>query len=196
MLLVTEVLVLCTANQCRSVMAAALLSARLASTDVTVRVSSAGIVSAGQPGGGQPPPTAVIDVLAARGVDVSHHRSRVVTPGDLARADLILGVSREHVRHAAVLLPQSWPRAFTLRELIRRGHVAGPCGPAEPLASWLARAAVRRDRRELLGASPEDDVADPLGGTRQGFEATASLLDQLTHELADLCWPHPPGTPR
>jgi protein-tyrosine phosphatase len=138
----------------------------------------------------------VIDVLAARGIDVSGHRSRVVTAGDLARADLILGVSREHVRHAAVLVPQSWPRAFTLRELARRGQEAGRRGTAEPLGDWLARAAPRRDRRELLGASPGDDIADPLGGTRQGFEATASLLDQLTHELADLCWPQAPAGPR
>ncbi len=192
---VTGILILCTANQCRSVMAAALLSAQLANRDTAVQVSSAGILGAGQLGAGQPPPPAVIDVLAARGLDVAWHHSRVVTPGDLARADLILGMSREHVRHAAVLLPQAWPRAFTLRELARRGQEAGPRGPAEPLSGWLARVAPCRDRRELLGSSPGDDVADPLGGTRDGYEATARLLAELTHELADLCWPYDPGVP-
>jgi protein-tyrosine phosphatase len=166
-------------------MAAALLSAQLAAREAAVAVCSAGLA-----GTGQPPPAEVIEVMAARGLDVARQRSRAVTPADLARADLILGMSREHVRHATVLLPQAWPRAFTLRELARRGHQAGPRGPAGPLDGWLARAASGRDRRDLLGASPADDIADPAGGPRHRYDATASALDQLTHELADLCWPY------
>lgn len=187
----TGILVLCTANLCRSVMATALLSARLATREAAVAVCSAGIV-----GTGQPPPAEVIEAMAARGLDVARQRSRAVTPADLGRADLILGMSREHVRHATVLLPQAWPRTFTLRELARRGHQAGSRGPAEPLGGWLARAAPFRDRRELQGASPADDIADPTGGPRHGYDATASILDQLTHELADLCWPCTRGVAR
>ena len=168
-------------------MAAALLSARLATRDAAVAVSSAGVA-----GTGQRPPAEVIEVMAARGLDVVRQRSRAVTPADLARADLILGMSREHVRYATVLFPRAWPRAFTLRELTRRGRQAGSRGPAEPLDGWLARAAPGRVRRELLGASPADDVADPAGGPLDRYEATARVLEQLTHELADLCWPPAP----
>ena len=183
MLVVPEILLLCTANACRSVMAQAMLSARLATRGVTVRVTSAGIL-----GSGQPPPPEVISVMAARGIDVSGHRSRLVTADDLARADLVLGLAREHVRHAAVLLPAAWPRAFTVLELLRRGHQAGPRSPGEPLGDWLTRAAGDRGRRDLLGSSPADDVADPAGGPLRGYEATAGLLDQLTRDLVAQRW--------
>src|SRR5580692_12120442 len=104
-------------------MAQALLSARLAARGVAVPVASAGLL-----GGGRPPPE-VVSVMAATGIDVTGHRSRIVTADDLAAADLILGLAREHVRHAAVLLPGAWPRAFTIRELARRGRQAGPRTP-------------------------------------------------------------------
>jgi protein-tyrosine phosphatase len=183
MLEVSEILLLCTANVCRSVMAQAMLSARLAAQGVT----TARVDSAGMRGGGLQPPPEVISVMAARGIDVSGHRSRLVTADDLAHADLVLGLAREHVRHAAVLLPTAWPRAFTLRELLRRGHQAGARPPGEPFGDWLARAALHRDRRDLLGSSPADDVADPTGGPPRGYQATAELLDQLTRHLVDLC---------
>ena len=180
----TEILLLCTANVCRSVMAQAMLSARLARRGVAVTVGCAGVF-----GSGWPPPPEVISVMAARGIDVAGHRSRMVTAADLAAADLILGLAREHVRHAAVLRPQAWPRAFTLRELLRRGEQSGPRSPGEPLGAWLARAAGDRDRRELLGSNPADDVADPAGGPLPGYQATASLLDELTRDLVELGWP-------
>jgi protein-tyrosine phosphatase len=135
------------------------------------------------------PPAEVLAVMNARGYDVTRHRSRPVTPEELAGADLVLGMAREHVRHAVVLVPDVWPRAFTLGELVRRGQEAGARAPGEPLGDWLARAAGGRNRRDLLGSSPADDVADPTGGTARGFEVTADLLDRLTGNLADLCWP-------
>ena len=103
--------------------------------------------------------------------------------------NLVLGMAREHVRHAAVLLPDSWPRAFTLRELISRGGAAGARGSGEPVGEWLARAAGGRSRRDLLGSGTADDVADPVGGPLRGYEDTADLLDRLTRELVALCWP-------
>jgi protein-tyrosine phosphatase len=181
---VTEILLICTANVCRSVMAQAMLSARLAARGVTADVASAGLL-----GGGWRPPPEVIAVMAARGIDVTGHRSRVVTAADLASADLVLGLAREHVRHAAVLLPEAWPRAFTLRELLRRGQQAGVRAPGEPLGHWLTRAADGRSRPDLLGSRPADDVADPAGGPLRGFEATSGLLDYLTRDLVELGWP-------
>jgi protein-tyrosine phosphatase len=180
----TAILLLCTGNLCRSVMAQAILSARLAARDIPAVVSSAG-----QLADGLPPPAEVISVMAARGADVAGHRSRLVTGADLAAADLVLGMAREHVRHATVLLPEAWPRAFTLRELVRRGAQAGPRPPGEPLGDWLARAAAARTRRDLLGRGGDDDVADPFGGPLPGYQATATLLDGLTRDLVTLCWP-------
>lgn len=184
------VLLLCTANLCRSVMAQGLLSTRLARDGVPVPV-----VSAGLSGGGRRPPAEVVTVMAERHVDVSGHRSRAATSEDLATAALILGLTREHVRHAVVMMPESWPRAFTLRELVRRGRESGPRAPGEPLSDWLAGLAAGRDRRVLLGRHPADDVADPYGGPLAGYRATAGELNELTSELAALGWPPPRGLP-
>jgi protein-tyrosine phosphatase len=176
----TAILLLCTGNVCRSVMAQAMLSARVPAACV----SSAGLLPAGQP-----LPPVVVSVMAARGLDVSGHRNRPVSAGDLAAADLILGLAREHARHAAVLLPECWPRTFTLRELVRRGQQTGARETDEPVDDWLARASTGRGRRELLGTGPADDVPDPCGGPLAGYQATANLLDALTRDLATLCWP-------
>ena len=92
-----------------------------------------------------------------------------------------------------MLLPEAWPRAFTIRELVRRGQQAGARAPGEPVRDWLARVAGDRGRRDLLGNSPADDVADPAGGPLHGYQATADLLDRLTRDLVELGWPREPG---
>ena len=189
-----NVLMLCSANQCRSPMAAALLTRRLGVLRTPLAVRSAGLL-----GGGEPPPPRAVSALASYGLDISGHRSHRMTGADLAWADLVLGMSREHVRHAVVTMPRTWPRAFTLRELVRRGEEAGPARPGEPLGDWLARVHEGRDRAALLGDSPADDVADPIGGPLRAYADTASQLDGLIGRLAALCWRLPadslPGQP-
>lgn len=178
-----EILVLCTANVCRSPMAQALLAGELGARGVSAAVRSAGTL-----GSGAPPPGEVAAALAPYGLDVRGHRSHLVTAADLARADLILAMAREHLRQAAVTDPASWPRAFTLRELVRRGGEVGPRRPGEPLAGWLGRVHAGRSRMALLGDSPEDDIADPMGGAPEDYAQTAAELRVLTRRLADLGW--------
>jgi protein-tyrosine phosphatase len=178
----TAILLLCSANVCRSVMTEAMLSARLAGRTAPVSVTSAGLLP-----GGQRPPAEAVAVMAARGLDIAGHVSRRVTAADLAAADLVLGLAREHARYACVLRPECWPRTFTLSELLRRGRQAGARAPGEPLGDWLARAGRDRRRQDLLGSDPGDDVPDPYGGPLAGYQATASLLDRLTTDLVALC---------
>jgi protein-tyrosine phosphatase len=178
-----SILVLCSANQCRSPMTAALLNRRLGALLSPVAVRSAGLLQEGEP-----PSPGAISALVPYSLDISGYRSHRVTVADLTWADLVLGMAREHVRHAVVTAPDTWPRAFTLKELVRRGEEIGPAKPGEPLADWLDRVHEGRDRTALLGDSPVDDVADPMGGPPRAYADTAALLDELTGRLAGLCW--------
>src|ERR1700749_1698014 len=124
-----KILVLCSANQCRSPMASALLTRWLPPplpAPVSAAVRSAGLFDEGRLQEGEPPPPEAVSALAGYGLDISGHRSHRVTAADLRRSDLVLGMSRAHVRHAVVMVPEVWSRAFTLKELLRRGVETGP----------------------------------------------------------------------
>jgi protein-tyrosine phosphatase len=164
-------------------MAAAMLAQRLARNCVTAEVSSAGTLIAGAP-----PPPEVIAVMARYGADVSGHRSRVLSVRDLDGAGLVLTMTRALLRRAVVMAPSVWPRAFTLRELVRRGEQAGQRLPGEDLAGWLARSQAGRTRQDLLGDCPDDDIADPYGAPPQAYAETAGVLDQLIARMVSLCW--------
>lgn len=178
-----RILVLCTANRCRSVMAAALLGRRLRTAGVDATAHSGGVSVSGLP-----PPPEVVTVMADYELDVSEHRSHQVTATDLRAAQLIVGMAREHVRHAAVTAPGSWARSFTLKEIVRRATESRARIPSEPLASWLAVIGDGRDRRAMLSGSAEDDVADPIGGPPRAYAAVGADIDHLVSQLAWLGW--------
>jgi protein-tyrosine phosphatase len=181
----TAIVVLCTANVCRSPMAAALLTRQLSELGVTARVRSAGMLP-----GGEPPLPEVISVMARRGLCLTAHRSRMADAAELAGASLVLAMARDHLRYAVVAEPGTWPRAFTLLELIRRGERIGPRAPGEPLTDWLSRLHAGRERAALLGHSADDDVPDPAGGPVRAYADVADLLDRSVARLADLGWAH------
>ena len=159
-----------------------MLARQLAGAGVSATVWSAGMLP-----GGEPPPPEVISVMARLGADVSSHRSRALSSRDLDRADLILAMERAHVRHAAVMSAGAWPRMFTIKELIRRSERVGPRQAHESLTDWLARAHTGRTRADLLGTSPDDDVADPYGGPEAAYADAAEHLDHLLGRLIVGC---------
>jgi len=179
------IVVLCTANVCRSPMAAALLARRLSGLGVAAPVRSAGMLRSGDP-----PLPEVISVMARYGIDITGHRSRVACAADLSRASLVLAMARDNLRYAVVTEPGAWPRAFTLRELIRRGERVGPRPPGEPFSGWLSRVHAGRERVALLGDSADDDVPDPAGGPPHAYADVAGLLDRSLTRLAELGWGH------
>jgi protein-tyrosine phosphatase len=167
-------------------MAQGILSGLVAGRGGSVDIASAGLRPGGRPMASEA--LAALRALAAGPPDMSGHVSSTLEAGDIERADLVLGMGREHVREVVVLVPGAWGRTFTLKELVRRGEGVGPRADGQPLGDWLAVASVGRTRSDMLGSNPLDDVADPIGGSSSMFEQTAAELEDLGRRLVGLLW--------
>ena len=157
-----RVLVVCTANVSRSPLGAAFLSKRLADAGVVASVRSAGVMRTGLP----------VDELSvivgrARGVDIAEHRPRRLTTAILAQegADLVITMTRAHVREVVALDPSAWERTFTLKELARLVRRERSRRGRRRRRSWVARFGAGRTVQDLLGADERDDIGDPYGGS-------------------------------
>ena len=164
-------------------MAEGLLRHRLAAIGVDARVHSAGLLFDGRKAS-----VDAVAVMADHGIDISGHRSRKLAAALVADADLVLGLTREHVREVALLTPDALTKTFTVKELVRRGEAVGPRRAGEHLATWLARARHGRRRTDILGASDDDDVADPIGRSRTFYEGTLKEVDDLVDRLVALAF--------
>ena len=147
------------------------------------------VMTAGFSPEGLPATSATVDIAADLGLDLRNHASRAVSRAILEGADLVLGMERLHVREAVVLEPSIWPRAFTLPEIVRRAELASPRSPGEPLRAWLEFLSFGRDRRDLMGSSPDDDVRDPTSDWTVDHATTAALIDDLIRRLVIRAWP-------
>ena len=162
-------------------MAEGLLRDRLAKRGVPSNVHSCGLLDDGQPASANG-----VDVLRSRGIDLSGHRSTTLTPSLVEAADLLLGMARLHVREAVVLRPQVWPKAFTLKELVRRGEDIGGRAAGQSVEEWLSKAHAGRAHTDLLGEADDDDIFDPIGSSRSVYEKTAAEIQDLIDRLVAL----------
>lgn len=174
-----RVLVVCTANICRSPMMEGLLRRDLGILGASVEVISAGLLDWDQ---AVDPQAAA--VMAERGVDIAGHRSRPISTIDLHTLDLVITMTREHAREVVLGLPEVYRRTFTVKDFARRID-AEPAGePGEDLRTRMSALSSGRALSSLMGISEEDDVADPYGLTPMHFEATADLLSVLSERIS------------
>ena len=179
-----RVAVLCTANRCRSPLAAAILRREIAARRLPVDVASAGILDPGQPA---TPRT--VEVATRLGLDLRPHVSRVIDSELLVGADLVVGMERLHVREAVLMEPSVWPHAFTLPELVRRAELVAPREPDLSLRAWLEILSVGRNRLAMMGAAPDDEIRDPTSDASVDHESTAAELEDLVERLLSRAWP-------
>ncbi|HEX9505196.1 MAG TPA: hypothetical protein VGA62_04230, partial [Acidimicrobiia bacterium] len=144
--------------------------------------------SAGTGTGGAPATVPTMEAGAARGLDLTGHRSRQVEAELVRRADLVIGMERRHVREASILDPTAFPRSFTLKELVRRGEAIGPRAADESLAAWLARVHDGRSAVDLMGGSIDDDVLDPTNTIWIDHAMMADEVESLAARLVALAW--------
>jgi protein arginine phosphatase len=171
-------------------MAAALFAVHARRRGAAPDVLSAG-TDAGRASMPDAPPREVHEVMAPYGIDLHAHHSRALSGSVLLDADLVIGMARRHVQESVLLDPPCFTRAFTLRELVRRGNSIGARPVGEELDRWIGAAHGDRTRVALARRGTADDIADPYGGPLTAYRDCALELDALTGVLAALLWPAP-----
>lgn len=176
-----RLLVVCTANLCRSPVAEAMLARRLTGL-VDVDGRSWTVASAGTDrydGLVVEPDTAT--AAATRGLDLSNHIPRQLMPAHVTEADLVLTMTRSHLRSIVANDPTAWPKTFTIRELGRRA--TRTLGVSDGFEGWLSEVAEGRRAADLVNSSIEDDVSDPY---RQGLSANGAMVGELESLVDEL----------
>lgn len=121
------ILFVCTANICRSPMAAAIMRRRIAELGLAdqVQVLSAGVWAEE----GLEASRNAVKVLGQRECDLTGHRSRQVTPALLDQASIVLVMEEAHRRSLFYLAPQHLGKVFLLAEMAgEHEEVADPYG--------------------------------------------------------------------
>jgi protein-tyrosine phosphatase len=173
-----RVLVTCTANQCRSPIAAALLRRSLP-VGSRIEIGSAGLLQ-----GGYPVPPDGLALAARQGLDLTGHVSHRIEDGDVEGAALILTMTRQQVREIVALWPVAWPRCFPLKDFVRRAERILDGEPVAGLPRLLARLDAERDPDAVMGAGRHDDVTDPMGRSGRVWRSVLAELEGQTSRLA------------
>jgi protein-tyrosine-phosphatase len=169
-----ELLMLCTGNAARSVMAGFMLE-HLTATRPGPEVH---IVTAGTHTiDGQPMSlrtrTALSAIPELADASFGKHRSRQVYEFDLVRADLVVAMEADHVRFVRRQFPEAAERTATIRRF------CGDLPPAPPALGERLGALKLAD----VALFDEDDVIDPAGGDDAIYAACVAELWQLCQQL-------------
>jgi protein-tyrosine phosphatase len=105
-----RILTVCVGNICRSPMAAALFSERLRSGGANATVESAGIAALV----GKPADPIAQELMRERGLDISAHRARQLTPEIIRSFELILVMEAEQQRAVESILSSARGRVHRI----------------------------------------------------------------------------------
>lgn len=154
-------LVICTGNAARSVMAGSYIRSRRSDLDVV----TAGTLTVD----GQPISWRTREALSRVGLSAPHHRSQQIERHHIEAADLVIALAPEHVEWIRREHPDAAWRTATLKRLARDLPTTG---------TMLER--LRHLRLDAVALEPWEEVVDPGGGEVEDFIACAfEVVDVL-----------------
>ncbi len=166
-----SILVICTGNAARSVMAGAALTDR----EPALSITTAGTFSVD----GQPISWRTREALRRVGLEARNHRSKQIVAEHVESADLILAMAPEHVQWVRREFPAARTRTATLKRLARDLASHGPL-PQRLVDLDLGRVEIE----------PWEEIVDPGGGEVEDFISCAievvELIDQVIDRLRPL----------
>ena len=191
-----RVLMVCTANHCRSPMGQQMLQHAAAARfgDGSWLVDSAGTNIPGP----WPLHEHAATVLAGRLGEVAPHTSQPLSSAVIGASDLILTASRRQRGIVVKAVPAAIGRTFTIRQFARLSDaVPAPVPgavPPDPVGQgrWLVTEAKLARSSLQPVAGDEEDLPDPMGGPLADFEVCA---DRLQDAIDRILRPLPAGRP-
>jgi protein-tyrosine phosphatase len=179
-----RVLMVCTANHCRSPIAQQLLAHDAAARfgpDRAWLVDSAG-TDVRAP---WPLHEHARAVLAERLPEVAPHHSADLTPAAISSADLVLTASRQHRSSVVSMVPSALGRTFTILQFARLctqvapivSSDSGELGRQLVVQAKLARSSLQPVPVEL------DDLADPMGRSINEFRICADEVQVAIEQM-------------
>ena len=178
-----SVLMVCTANYCRSPIAEQLL------TTATTARFGAGSWTVGSAGTEAHQVREIHEfsaqVLMQRKAFIDGHRSRLLDSAMLRETDLVLTATREHRSAVVRLLPAAIGRTFTMLQFARLASIVPQLHGTDP--AQLGRDLVseaKAARPRLQPVPPEqDDLPDPMGRPLEDFGLCAARLDEVVRTI-------------
>ena len=183
-----HVLIVCTANQCRSPLAEAIALDLCRRADRPLRLGSAGTRAVD----GAPATDGAIATARKLGLDLTGHTSRRVTADLVGGSDLILGMVARHVTELVGGHGAELARTYTLPELARLAVTNDPREPDESFSQWLRRL---NDGRSPTDALAAEEIDDPIGRSMRRYRAAAELISTSLSTVTAALWAVEPRRP-
>ena len=148
------ILFVCTGNTCRSPMAEGLMKKRIG--EINWKIISAGVAT----GDGYLASKNALSAMAEIGIDISGHRSQMLTEELINRADLVVTMGESHRSIIVDFDPKSSPKVCLLKSF-ETGKV--PADIADPFGGSLA---VYRHTRDEIDRAISDLILFLLDGNQ------------------------------
>lgn len=179
-----HLLFVCTANQCRSPMAAAFARYEMTRRAVPGIVSSAGFLE-----GGATAAPGAIRAMKEYGLDLSDHVSSQIDRSLVNLADVVITMEGSHILDLASIDPNAAQRAVPMGVAVQdlTDPASRPMGPTA-LRAWVTSR--RRDLDVVL--DERHDVPDPMGHSVRRFRRARDLIADAVGHLCDGWFGPPP----